>query len=79
MMQSAKHILAIKSFLPFDTPVADSRCTAITACLVTTLHKMFQPYQTVAGKANARVLDLMLQWSGDHDFNAVIGAGSFAA
>ena len=40
---------------------------------------MFEPYQTVTGDANARALDLMLRWSGDHDFDAVIGTGGFAA
>ena len=79
MTNAAKHILAIKSLLAYDTPIADPRCVAIAGQLVNALCKMFEPYQTVAGNAHARALDLMLRWSGDHDFNTVIDAGSFAA
>ena len=79
MTNAAKHILAIKSLLAYDTPIADPCCAAIKGRLVSTLRKMFKPYQTVAGDAHARALDLMLCWSGDHDFDAVIGAGGFAA
>ena len=79
MTKSVNHILAIKSLLAYNTPVADPCCVAITGWLVTALHEMFEPYQTVDGDANARALDLMLRWLGDHNFDAVIGAGSFAA
>ena len=79
MTNAAKHILAIKSLLAYDTPIVDSHCVAIVGWLVNALSEMFEPYQTIAGNAHARALDLMLHWSGDHDFDAVIGAGGFAA
>ena len=78
MINSAKQILAIKSLLPFYTPVADPCCTAIAAWLVTTLCKIIELYRAEVANANARALDRMLRWSGDHDFDAAIGAGSFA-
>ena len=79
MTQAAKHVLAVKSLLPFDTLTADPCCTSVAVWLVRTLCEMLRPYQTVAGDGHARALDLILLFSGDNDFHAAIGAGSFAA
>ena len=79
MSQAANHVRAIQSILSSDTPCFDPRCHTVAARLVMTLRELYEPHEAVKGDGHARALQAMLLWSGDHDFDAVIGAGGFRA